>query len=377
MNGARRTVGKQPMAVEKIVPLFCGFCFSQTAPGFTPRAIHESKKERSLSMHALVFHQFGDADVLRHEVVPDPAPAPGQALVRMRAVGLNFADVYRRKGNYHLAGSPPWVLGYEGAGEVVSAPPGSGLQPGQRVGFADSPYANAELCAVDVDRLIPLPDAISFETAAGSLLQGLTAQYLCRDSYAVRPHDWAVVHAAAGGVGLLLVQMLHRRGARVIAIASTESKRQAVREVLGAAGRNVDAVAVIPTEGWLQAVHAITGGREADVVYDSVGTTLPDSLAAARTGGTIVFYGMAAGDPAPVDPRLLMDRSLALVGGDLWNVLTSVQERRSRAAQLFGAIEAGEVQLRIAHRFALCDGAQAHRALEGRQAVGKVLLLVP
>lgn len=324
-------------------------------------------------MHALVFHQFGDADVLRHEVVPDPTPAPGQALVRMRAVGLNFADVYRRKGNYHLAGSPPWVLGYEGAGEVVSAPPGSGLQPGQRVGFADSPFANAELCAVDVDRLIPLPDAISFETAAGSLLQGLTAQYLCRDSYAVRPGDWAVVHAAAGGVGLLLVQMLRRLGARVIAIASTDAKRQAVREVLGA---DASVAAVIPTEGWRQAVQAITGGRGADVVYDSVGTTLPDSLAAARTGGTIVFYGMAAGDPAPVDPRLLMDRSLALVGGDLWNVLTSAQERRSRAAQLFAALQAGEVQLRIAHRFALRDGAQAHRALEGRQAIGKVLLVV-
>lgn len=321
-------------------------------------------------MQALVFHRFGDADVLHHEVVPDPTPAPGQALVRMRAMGLNFADVYRRKGNYHLAGSPPWILGYEGAGEVVIAPQGSGLQPGQRVGFADSPFANAELCAVDVGRLIPLPDAISFETAAGSLLQGLTAQYLCRDSYAVRPGDWAVVHAAAGGVGLLLVQMLRRLGARVIAIASTEAKRQAVREVLG-----VDSV--VPTEGWLQAVQSITGGRGADVVYDSVGTTLPDSLAAARTGGTVVFYGMAAGDPAPVDPRHLMDRSLALVGGDLWNVLTTAQERRSRAAQLFAAIQAGEVQLRIAHRFALRDGAQAHRALEGRQTIGKVLMLVP
>ncbi len=319
-------------------------------------------------MHALVFHQFGDADVLRHEVVPDPVPAPGQALVRMRAVGLNFADIYRRKGNYHLAGSPPWILGYEGAGEIVSAPSGSGLQVGQRVGFADSPFANAGLCAVDVDRLIPLPDAISFETAAGSLLQGLTAQYLCRDSYAVRPGDWAVVHAAAGGVGLLLVQMLRRLGARVIAIASIEAKRLAVR------GLGVDEV--IPTEHWLQAVQAITGGRGADVVYDSVGTTLPDSLAAARTGGTVVFYGMAAGDPAPVDPRLLMDRSLALVGGDLWNVLTTAQERRARAAQLFEWILAGDVHLRIAHTFALRDGAQAHRALEGRQTIGKVVMQV-
>ncbi|WP_431100474.1 quinone oxidoreductase family protein [Roseateles noduli] len=318
-------------------------------------------------MQALVFHQFGDADVLRYEAVPDPVPGPDQALVRMRAIGLNFADVYRRKGNYHLAGSPPWILGYEGAGEVVAAPEGSGLRPGQRVGFADSPFANAELCAVDVDRLIPLPDETSFETAAGCLLQGLTAQYLCRDSYAVRPGEWAVVHAAAGGVGLLLVQILKHLGARVIGIASTDAKRQAVRE----AGADV----VIPAEEWLQAVKALTDGRGADVVYDSVGTTLRESLDAARTGGTIVFYGMAAGDPAPVDPRRLMDRSLALVGGDLWNVLTTAEERRTRATELFSWIRSGVVTLRLSQTFALRDGAQAHRALESRQTIGKIVLL--
>ena len=318
-------------------------------------------------MHALVFHQFGDADVLRHEAVPDPVPGPGQALVRMRAIGLNFADVYRRKGNYHLAGSPPWILGYEGAGEIIVAPEDSGLRPGQRVGFADSPFANAALCAVDVSRLIPLPDEISFETAAGCLLQGLTAQYLCRDSHAVRPGDWAVVHAAAGGVGLLLVQILKHLGARVIGIASTEAKRQAVRE----AGADL----VIATEGWLQAVKAATDGRGADVVYDSVGTTLRESLDAARTGGTIVFYGMAAGDPAPVDPRLLMDRSLALIGGDLWNVLTTVEVRRARATELFDWIRSGAVAPRISQTVALRDGAQAHRALESRQTIGKIVLL--
>jgi NADPH2:quinone reductase len=318
-------------------------------------------------VHALVFHEFGAADVLRYEQVPDPVPGPHQALVRMRAIGLNFADVYRRKGNYHLAGTPPWILGYEGAGEVVSAPAGRGLHPGQRVGFADSPFSNAELCAVDIDRLIPLPDDISFETAAGSLLQGLTSQYLCRDSHAVRAGDWAVVHAAAGGVGLLLAQMLRHLGAHVVGIASTEAKRQAVRDV--------GAQFVLPTEGWAHAVKSLTGGRGADVVYDSVGTTLRDSLDAARIGGTVVFYGMAAGDPAPVDPRLLMDRSLTLVGGDLWNVLTTAQERQARAAELFGWIRSGVVKLRISQTRALRDGAQAHRELEGRQVIGKIVLL--
>jgi NADPH2:quinone reductase len=318
-------------------------------------------------MHALVFHEFGSADVLRYEQVPDPVPGPRQALVRMRAIGLNFADVYRRKGNYHLAGTPPWILGYEGAGEVVSAPDDSGLRPGQRVGFADSPFSNAELCAVDVDRLIPLPDEIAFETGAASLLQGLTAQYLCRDSYAVRPGDWAVVHAAAGGVGLLLVQILRHLGAHVVAIASTEAKRQAARD----AGADV----ALPTEGWVQAVKSHTDGRGAEVVYDSVGATLRDSLDAARIGGTVVFYGMAGGDPAPVDPRLLMDRSLTLVGGDLWNVLTTAQERQARAAELFGWIRTGVVKVQVSRMHALREGAQAHRELEGRQVVGKIVLL--
>jgi len=318
-------------------------------------------------MHALVFHEFGSADVLRYEQLPDPVPGPRQALVRMRAIGLNFADVYRRKGNYHLAGTPPWILGYEGAGEVVSAPGDSGLRPGQRVGFADSPFSNAELCAVDVGRLIPLPDEISFETAAASLLQGLTAQYLCRDSYAVRPGDWAVVHAAAGGVGLLLVQILRHLGARVVGIASTEAKRQAAR----AAGAEV----VLPAEDWLAAVKSLTGNRGADVVYDSVGTTLRESLDAARIGGTVVFYGMAAGDPAPVDPRLLMDRSLRLVGGDLWNVLTTAEERRTRAAELFDWIRSNVVKVHVSRTHALREGAQAHRELEGRQVVGKIVLL--
>ena len=318
-------------------------------------------------MHALVFHEFGSADVLRYEQVPDPVPGPAQALVRMRAAGLNFADVYRRKGNYHLAGTPPWILGYEGAGEVVCAPAGSGLHAGQRVGFADSPFSNAELCAVDVDRLVPLPDEVSFETAAGSLLQGLTAQYLSRDSHAVRAGDWAVVHAAAGGVGLLLTQILRHLGARVVGIASTEAKRQAARDA--------GAEFVLPTECWVGALKAVTDGRGADVVYDSVGTTLQGSLDAARIGGTVVFYGMAAGDPAPVDPRLLMDRSLALVGGGLWNVLTTAQERRSRAAELFGWIRSGVVNVRVSRTHALRDGAQAHRELEGRQVIGKIVLL--
>lgn len=318
-------------------------------------------------MHALTFDRFGPANVLRWTEHPDPQPGPRQAVVRMKSVGLNFADVYRRNGNYHLSGSAPWVLGYEGAGVVEVAAEGDTRFPvGTRVGFADMAHANAERVAVDLDRLIPLPDDIDFDTAAAVLLQGLTAQYLVTDSFVVRRGDVAVVHAAAGGVGLLLVQMLKALGAVVLGIASSEAKRDAVM-VAGAD-------AAVGYGEWVDAARALTGGHGANVVYDSVGRTLPDSLAVARIGGTVVFYGMAAGDPDPVDPRVLMDRSLTLTGGDLWNILTSAEVRRERAAALFEQIRRGVVTPRIAARFALRDGAQAHAYLESRAAIGKVLL---
>jgi NADPH2:quinone reductase len=318
-------------------------------------------------MHALSFDRFGAADVLTWRECPDPQPTAAQALVRMRSVGLNFADVYRRNGTYHLSGAAPWVLGYEGAG-VVEICGDATLPVGTRVGFADMPHANAELVAVDLDKLIVLPDDIDFDVAAAILLQGLTAQYLVRDSHAVRAGEVAVVHAAAGGVGLLLTQMLKAKRARVIGVASSADKRAAAH----AAGADVvagyDNLAVITRQ--------FTEDRGADVVYDSVGRTLGESLAIARIGGAVVFYGMAAGDPDPVDPRLLMDRSLTLTGGDLWNVLTSASIRRERAAQLFDDIRSGCVTPTIAARFPLQDGADAHAFLESRAAIGKVLLTV-
>ena len=318
-------------------------------------------------MYALTFDRFGPAQVLRWTERPDPVPGPDQVLVRMQSVGLNFADVYRRNGNYHLSGSAPWVLGYEGAGVVQTPVPGdTQFLAGTRVGFADMPHANAELVVVDRDRLIPLPDDIDADTAAAVLLQGLTAQYLVTDSFAVRPGDVAVVHAAAGGVGLLLVQMLKALGAVVLGIASSETKRDAV---IGA-GADV----AVGYDDWVEATLSLTGGHGASVVYDSVGRTLPDSMAVTRIGGTVVFYGMAAGDPDPVDPRLLMDRSLTLTGGDLWNVLTGPAERRRRAAALFEQIRQGSVKPQIAARIPLRDGARAHEFLESRAAIGKVLL---
>jgi NADPH:quinone reductase len=318
-------------------------------------------------MKALTFSRFGGPEVLEYHDVPDPALAAGEALVRLRAIGLNFADVYRRKGNYHLQGAPPWIAGYEGAGEVVAVN-GEGVRPGDRVGFADVAFANAELVAAPIDRLIPLPADISCQTAGAVLLQGLTAQYLTRDSAPLEKGMTVVVHAAAGGVGRLLVQIAGLLGARVIGLASSEAKLAVVRS------DGAD-FALSSGAGWVETVKAATGGKGADVVYDSVGITLQESLAAARTGGRVVFYGMAGGDPAPVDPRLLMDRSLTLTGGDLWNVLTSREERRARAGELFGWISGGQLKPGTPQLFALRDGVAAHRALESRLTTGKILLI--
>ena len=321
-------------------------------------------------MHALTFSRFGGPEVLEWTALPDPQAAPGVAVVRTRAIGLNFADIYRRQGRYHLAGAPPWIAGYEASGEIAELHDddrGGRFRVGQRVAFADSAFANAELVAVPLVHLVSLPDDITHETAAALLLQGLTAQFLVDDSHAVRAGECVLVHAAGGGVGQLLVQLAVARGARVIALASSADKRDAAL----AAGATE---AVDSAEGWPDRVRALAPDG-VDVVYDSVGRTLGDSLATARIGGTVVFFGMAAGDPDPVDPRVLMDRSLTLTGGDLWNVLTTADARQQRADRLFAAVRAGQLHLSIAARFALRDGADAHALLEGRGSVGKVLLL--
>lgn len=317
-------------------------------------------------MRALVFDRFGGPEVLSLRDVPDPVPRASQAVVRMKAIGLNYADVYRRNGNYHLVGEPPFILGYEGAGVVEHAPAGAPFAPGDRVAFADSPFANAELCAVDVDRLVPLPASLAFTTAAAVMLQGLTAQYLVNDSHVVKQGEVVVVHSAAGGVGLLLVQLAVKAGARVIAIASSAEKR--------AAAVRAGASFAIESAHFAAAVRQIEP-RGADVVYDAVGSTLLASLDAARVGGAVVFYGFAGGDPPPVDARKLMDKSLTLTGGDLWNVLTSAEERRRRAASLFAQVASGALHVDIAKELSLENGADAHRFLESRAAIGKILLV--
>ena len=324
-------------------------------------------------MKALTFDAFGDAGVLRYREIDEPVLGAGRALIRMKAIGLNFADIYRRRGNYHLVGEPPYILGYEGAGVIAATNLEVGAatryKVGDRVAFADSPHANAEYVAIRLDRLIPLPDDISFETASAVLLQGLTAQYLLRDSHRLVKGESVLVHAAAGGVGLYLTQLAESEGAFVVGLVSTELKRQAVLD----AGADL---VLLSGSDWVESGRAATLGRRGfDVVYDSVGITLRDSLRSARMGGHVVFFGMSGGDPEPVDPRLLMDESKSLTGGDLWNVLTSAEARIARSQRLFMKIWEGKLKVQVAKSFALSDGAAAHRFLESRQAIGKVLLI--
>lgn len=322
-------------------------------------------------MQALCFRQFGGPDVLHLEQLPQPVPVPGHALVRMKAIGLNFADIYRRKGNYHLAGEPPWIAGYEGAGlvEAIGGSHQGGLKIGDRVAFADVPFANAEFVSAPIEKIIPLPDAISFDIAAGLLLQGLTAQYLARDSHRLGAGEEVLIHAAAGGVGLLLIQISKRLGARVLGLVSSEAKRQAALDA------GADEVALY-SEDWIGAAQRFSAsGTGVDVAYDSVGSTLKESLEALRVGGHAVFFGMAGGDPQPVEPRYLMDTSKTLTGGDLWNVLRTHEERTKRAGELFEWILDGTLNLRIAASFPLSQGSAAHAFLESRCAIGKVLLI--
>lgn len=320
-------------------------------------------------MKALIYNAFGGPEVLEYREITDPVLGPNEVLVRMKAIGLNFADVYRRKGNYHLEGQPPYVLGYEGAGIIEQL--GSdviGIQVGDRIAFADVPFANAELVAVPVDKAIPLPETISFKEASSVLLQGLTAHYLTKDSYAIQKDDVVLVHAAAGGVGQILIQIAKLLGGQVIGLTSSKEKALVAKEA------GADHV-FLYSENWTTAVLDATNASGVDVVYESVGSTLMNSFEVTRIGGTVVFYGMAGGDPVSIDPRMLMDTSKTLTGGDLWNVLTSHEQRVNRSSELFRWMKEGQVRVAEPTTFALQDGQEAHRYLESRKSTGKILLI--
>jgi NADPH2:quinone reductase len=318
-------------------------------------------------MKALTFSTFGNSDVLEYIEIPSPELKSGEILVEIKAIGLNFADVYRRKGNYHLKGNPPFIAGYEGAGIVVDANGNSDFKIGDRVAFADVPFANAELVAVNTNHALPLPEAISFETAASIVLQGLTAHYLATDSHKTQKGETILIHAVAGGVGQLLTQISKLLGANVIGLTSSSDKAKVALE------QGVDHVFLYNEDWKSQIFKTIPNG--VDVVYDSIGSTLMDSFEVTKKCGQVVFFGMAGGDPELVNPRMLMDTSKTLTGGDLWSYLNSKEERIKRANQLFDWIIEEKITLATPTSFKLSEGKLAHDYLESRKSTGKIILI--
>ncbi|OMQ09902.1 quinone oxidoreductase [[Flexibacter] sp. ATCC 35103] len=318
-------------------------------------------------MKALTFSSFGNSDVLEYIEIPNPELKTDEILVEMKAIGLNFADVYRRKGNYHLKGNPPFIAGYEGAGIVVDANNHPEYKVGDRVAFADVPFANAELVAVNTNHVLPLPEAISFETAASVLLQGLTAHYLATNSHKTNQGETILIHAVAGGVGQFLTQISKLLGANVIGLTSSPDKAKV------AIKQGADYV-FLYHEDWKSKIFEIVP-KGVDVVYDSIGSTLKESFEVTKECGQVVFFGMAGGDPEPVDPRMLMDGSKTLTGGDLWSYLNSKEERIKRANQLFSWIIDGKLTPTTPTSFKLYEGKQAHDYLESRKSTGKIILI--
>lgn len=324
-----------------------------------------------VTMNAIRFQQVGGPDVLRLEQVPTPTPSTGEVLIRVEAAGINFIDVYKREGRYPVP--LPATLGEEGAGVVAAVGAGvPGFTPGDRVAWAGVLGAYAEYAVVPAAKLVPLPAEVSTTIGAATMLQGMTAHYLATSTYPLKPGDRCLVHAAAGGTGLLLTQIAKRRGAYVIGTAGSEEKAALARSA------GADEVIVYTKEDFVAAVRRITGGRGVDVIYDSVGkTTFLPGLDLLVPRGMMVLYGASSGAVAPMDPQLLNQKgSLFLTRPTMGHYTATREELLGRAHDLFGWIGKGQLAIRVGAEFPLAEAAAAHRALEGRQTTAKVLLRV-
>jgi len=332
-------------------------------------------------MKAIRLHRTGPAEVLELEDIPLPKPGPGEALVRIHAAGLNFADIYMRNGSYPAPISLPFTPGLEGAGVVEAMGEGvaeasdggaSNVKPGDRVSYLALQYgAYADYQIVKAKHLIPLPPGMTFETAAAVTLQGMTAHSLVYENYPVTPGITVLVHAAAGGMGLVLVQWLKHLGARVIGTVSTEEKAQAAREA------GADHVILYTREDFAAETKRLTDGKGADYIIDGVGkSTFARNLDAVSTRGHITLYGWSSGAPDSILPAALMAKSVAISGGGLGNFINTREEILSRARAAFEGVQGGWLKPRIGSVFPLAEAAEAHRRLENRETVGKLVLRI-
>lgn len=321
-------------------------------------------------MRSVVVHRQGGPEVLELVDGPVPDPGPGEVRVAVGAAGVNFRDLQQRSGGYPAR--TPFVMGAEGAGTVTAVGTEvAGLRIGDRVAWAMVDGAGyTEEAVVPADRAVPVPDGIDDETAAAVLLQGLTAHYLTRSTYAVRTGDDVLVHAAAGGTGLLLVQLATRAGARVIGTVSTAEKGALAREA------GADDVLLSTSDSLVDDVRELTGGHGVHVVYDGVGgATFEASRRCLRRRGFLVLFGLSSGPVAPIDPSILGRGSLFLTRPGLADHIATREELLGRAEELFGWVSRGELTVRIGGRYPLAEARRAHEDLAARRTTGKLLVL--
>lgn len=321
-------------------------------------------------MKAVRVHRYGAHEALQLDNIPLPEPGPGEARVKLAAAGVNFIDVYHRIGLYKL--DTPFTLGTEGAGVVDAVGDGvDEIKPGHRVAFAMHQGTYAEYAVVPAHKLVPVPEAVDLATAAAVMLQGLTAHYLTHSTFPLEPGHDVLIHAAAGGTGLLLVQLAKQRGARVIGTVSTAEKAQRARNA------GADEIIRYTEQDFVTETRRLTDGQGVHVVYDSVGqATFNGSLDCLRPRGYMVLFGQSSGPVPPLDPQVLNRKgSLFLTRPSLAHYTQDRDELLGRARDVFGAIEDGNLKARIDRTLPLSEAAEAHRALESRQTSGKVLLI--
>ncbi len=321
-------------------------------------------------MKAVRIHQYGGLEALKVEDLPVPTPGEGEACVKIEAAGVNFIDIYHRLGRYQ--GSLPLTLGQEAAGTVNAVGPNvTDVKPGDRVAYASVQGAYAEYAIAPVWRLIPIPTGVDTKQAAAAMIQGMTAHYLTFSTYPLEEGETALVHAAGGGTGQLLVQLAKRRGARVIGTVSTDEKAALAREA------GADEVILYTQTDFEAEVKRLTNNIGVDVVYDSVGKdTFDKSLNCLRRRGCMVLYGASSGAVPPMDPQTLNAKgSLYLTRPFLGHYTADRAELLQRVSDVFNWMAAGELKVRIDKTFSLVEAAEAHRYLEGRQSKGKILLI--
>lgn len=320
-------------------------------------------------MRAIRVHEYGSPEVMRLEEIDLPEPGPGEVRVMLETAGVNFVDTYQRSGQYNM--SLPYTPGSEGGGVVDTlGPEVEGLAPGDPVAYAMQLGAYADYAVVPAWKLVPVPPGVNLLTATAAMLQGMTAHYLTHDTYPIQSGDTALIHAAAGGVGLLLVQMARLRGARVIGTVSTGEKELLAREA------GADEIIRYTEQDFEDEVRRLTDGRGVDVVYDSVGRdTFYKSLNCLRPRGYMVLFGQSSGAVEPIDPQILNQKGgLFLTRPALHHYNHDRAEVLRRANDLFDWIGSGQLSVRIDKTFPLAEAAEAHRYLENRQSKGKVLL---